>query len=142
MKTRSLALAMAVLGAMWAPTARADQALATALEKVSKDQIAAINREDAPATMAYSHTKSPSYEEARKELSSLFGETDAKAEQISFQYIGHDDEFALARVKVKVTAAGEEGFYDNVVDTITIFHQEDGKWKVWDAYLVGGVLVE
>jgi hypothetical protein len=28
------------------------------------------------------------------------------------------------------------------VDTIMIFHQEDGKWKVWDAYLVGGQLVE
>ena len=142
MKTRSLALAAAVLGMTSALPAGADQQLASALEKLSKDQIAAFNREDAPATLAYSHTKSPSYDEARTELTSLFGELDPKAEQVSFQYIGHDDEFALARVKVKVTAPGAEGFSGNVVDTITIFHQEDGRWKVWDAYLVGGALVE
>lgn len=142
MKTRSLALAAVLLGMTSAPAARADQALASALEKLSKDQIAAFNREDAPATMSYAHTKSPSYDEAGTELASLFGGVDAKAEQVSFQYIGHDDEFATARVKVKVTAPGAEGFYANVVDTITIFHQEGGKWKVWDAYLIGGELVK
>jgi hypothetical protein len=142
MKNRSLALVAALLGVAWAPAARADQELAKALEKVSKDQIAAFNQEDVAATMGYAHTKSPSYDEARAELTSYFGELDAKAEQVSFQYVGHDDEFALARVKVKVTAKGADGFQDNVVDTITIFHQEGGKWKVWDAYLVGGELVK
>ena len=142
MRTRSLALAAALLGVGLAPPARADDALASELEKISKDQIAAFNREDAAAMMAFSHTKSPSYEETRTSLTSFFGEVDAKAEQTSFQYIGHDDEFGLARVKVKVTAPGAEGFYDNLVDTIVIFHQEGGKWKVWDSYLVGGELVE
>src|SRR5262245_32732348 len=142
MKTSSLALAAAVLGVGFAQAARADDPLASTLEKVSKDQIAAFNREDAAAVMAYSHTKSPSYDETRTALSSLFGDVDAKAEQVSFQYIGHDDEFGLARVKVKVTAPGAEGFYDNLVDTIVIFHQEGGKWKVWDAYLVGDTLVQ
>ena len=141
MTTRSLVLAALVLAVTWAPSARADDELASALEKVSKDQIAAFNREDAAATMGYAHTKSPSYDEAKAELASTFKELDAKAEQVSFQYIGHDDEFALARVKVKVTS-GAEGFDDNVVDTITIFHQEGGKWKVWDAYLVGGQLTK
>ena len=140
MKTRSLVLAALVLAVGWAPLARAEE-LAGALEKVSKDQIAAFNREDVAATMGYAHTKSPSYDEAKAELTSNFGEVDARAEQLSFQYIGHDDEFALARVKVKITS-GAEGFRDNVVDTIAIFHQEGGKWKIWDAYLVGGELVE
>jgi hypothetical protein len=43
-------------------------------------------------------------------------------------------------VKVKVTSPGTEGFEDNVTDTVTIFHQEGGNWKVWDTYLVGGQL--
>jgi hypothetical protein len=141
MKTRPLALVAALLGMAWAPTARADDELARALEKVSKDQIAAFNREDVAATLGYSHTKSPSYDEAKTELGSQFAELDVKAEQVSFQYIGHDDEFALARVKVKVTADAE-GFQDNVTDTFTIFHQEGGTWKIWDAYLLGGQLVE
>src|SRR5262245_36626009 len=142
MKIRALALAAAVVAGTWAPTARADEELASALEKVSKEQVAAFNRKDVAATMAYAHTKSPSYDEARTTLTSQFGELDAKAEQVSFQYIGHDDEFAVARVKVKVTASGAQGFRDNVIDTITLFHQEGGQWKVWDAYLLGGELVK
>jgi hypothetical protein len=75
-------------------------------------------------------------------LTDAFKDQDLKAEQVSFQYIGHDDEFAYARVKVKVTSPGTEGFLDNEMDTVTIFHQENGAWKVWDAYLVGGELVK
>ena len=138
----SLALATVLLGLAWAPMTRADDALASTLEKVSKDQIAAFNREDVAATMAYAHTKSPTYEAAREMLAADFKDQDLKAEQVSFQYIGHDDEFALARVKVKVTSPGTEGFDANVVDTITLFHQEGGSWKVWDAYLVGDELVK
>lgn len=141
MKTRLLALAAALLGVAWAPAAFAGDPLAGALEKVSKDQIAAFNREDLAATMAFAHSKSPSYDAAKTELTAEFSAVDAKAEQVSFQYIGHDDEFALARAKVKVTSAAE-GFDDNVVDTILIFHQEGGQWKVWDAYLVGAELVK
>ena len=54
----------------------------------------------------------------------------------SFQYIGHD-EFAVARVKVKVTAPSTAGFTDNIVDSITVFHQENGRWKIWDDYALG-----
>src|SRR5262245_35859852 len=142
MMTRSLALAATLLGVVFAPAARAADPLASGLEKVSKDQIAAFNKKDVAAVMAFSHTKSPSYEETRSALTTLFGEVDPKAEQVSFQYIGHDDEFGLARVKVKVTAPAAEGFYDNLVDTIVMFHQEGGKWKIYDAYLVGGALVK
>jgi hypothetical protein len=66
----------------------------------------------------------------------------ARAEQVSFQYVGHDDEFAVARVKVKVTAPGTVGFQDNVVDTLTIFHQEGGRWKLWDVYVLGSTFLE
>ena len=141
MSFRSLVLAAALLGATSASAADADPDLAAALQKVSKDQIAAFDREDVAATLGYAHTKSPSYDEAKTELTALFAEVDAKAEQVSFQYVGHDDEFAVARVKVKVKATAD-GFEDNVVDTLTIFHQENGQWKIWDAYLVGGQLVQ
>ena len=119
-----------------------DAALASALEKVSKDQIAAFNREDAAGTLALAYTKSPTYDAAKAELAALFTATDAKAEQVGFQYIGHDDEFAVARVKVKVTAPGTVGFQDNVVDTLTIFHQEGGRWKPWDVYVLGSTFLE
>jgi hypothetical protein len=141
MKNGFLALA-AVLAAMPAPMARADAALATALEQLSKDQIAAFNREDLAATMGYAHTKSPAYAQTQSDLAAQFSELDARAEQVSFQYVGHDDEFAVARVKVKVTASGTQGFNANVVDTMTFFHQEDGRWKLWDVYVLGSEFVQ
>ncbi len=141
MKSR-IVLAATLLGLTWVSAARADDALASSLEKVSQDQIAAFNREDVAATMAYAHTKSPTYDGAREMLTENFKGQDLKTEQLSFQYIGHDDEFALARVKVKVTSPGTEGFQDTVTDTVTLFHQEGGTWKVWDTYLVGGELVK
>lgn len=132
----------ALIAALCAPSVRAEDTLAGALEKVSTDQIAAFNREDLAATMAFAHTKSPTYDAARDTLTEYFKDQDLKAEQVSFQYIGHDDEFAYARVKVKVTSPGAAGFDSNVMDTVTIFHQEGGAWKVWDAYLLGGELVK
>src|SRR5262245_37970890 len=136
MTARSLVLAAALLAVGSTAAADPDDALAGALQQVSRDQIAAFNREDLAATMSYAHTKSPDYDETRGALTSQFSALDAKAEQVSFQYMGHDDEFAVARVKVKVTAP-TEGFQDNVVDTLTIYHQEGGSWKLWDVYVLG-----
>jgi len=139
----SVIVAATLLGLLaWVPATRADETLAGSLEKVSKDQIAAFNRKDVAATMVYAHTKSPTYDAAREMLTDYFKDQDLKAEQVSFQYIGHDDEFALARVKVKITSPGKEGFQDNVADTVMLFHQEGGTWKIWDTYLVGGELVK
>ena len=140
MKLSVVLAAAALLGLACVPATRADDELANSLEKVSKDQIAAFNRADLPATMAFAHTKSPTYDAAREMLTQYFKGQHLNAEQVSFQYIGHDDEFAYARVKVKVTSPGTEGFESNVTDTVTLFHQEGGTWKVWDAYLVGGIL--
>lgn len=139
---RSPLLPVAALIAAFCAPVRAEDTLAGALEKVSTDQIAAFNREDLAATMAFAHTKSPTYDAARDTLTEYFKDQDLKAEQVSFQYVGHDDEFAYARVKVKVTSPGAAGFDSNVMDTVTIFHQEGGAWKVWDAYLLGGELVK
>jgi len=139
MKT-SVILATALLALAWVPATRADDALGSSLEQVSKDQIAAFNRKDVAATMSFAHTKSPTYDAAKDMLTKDFKNQDLKAEQVSFQYIGHDDEFAYARIKVKVTSPGTKGFDDNVMDGVTIFHQEGGAWKVWDTYLIGGQL--
>jgi hypothetical protein len=134
----TIMLAAALLFLAWVPEARADDALASALAQVSKGQIEAFNRADVDATMAYAHTKSPTYDTTRETIAEYFKNQKLHAEQVSFQYIGHDDEFALARVKVKVASPGTEGFQPIVTDTVTLFHQEGGSWKIWDAYLLGG----
>ena len=141
MQIRFIAIAALLSAVAPGTTALADDALPSALEKVSKDQIAAFNREDAATTLGFAYTKSPAYDTAKAELPALFEEANAKAEQVGFQYVGHDDEFAVARVKVKVTAADSPDFQGNVVDALMIFHMEDGSWKVYDSYLLGSQLV-
>lgn len=140
MKTRIIAFTAALLVAT-AAAAEHDAELAGALEKVSKDQIAAFNKEDIAATMAFAYSKSPDYDSSKEELTTLFADTDARAEQTAFAFVGHDDEFAVARVKVKVTAA-DPGFQNNVVDTLMVFHSEGGAWKVFDTYVLGSELVK
>jgi hypothetical protein len=139
MKTRIIAFTAALLVAT-AAAAEHDAELAAALEKVSKDQIAAFNKEDAAATMGFAYSKSPDYDSSKAELASLFASTDAKAEQVSFAFVGHDDEFAVARTKVKVTSA-DAGFQNNIVDALIVFHSEGGAWKVFDTYVLGSELV-
>lgn len=140
MKTRMIAFAAALLVAT-AAGAEHDEELSAALQKVSKDQIAAFNKEDVNATMSFAYTKSPAYDTAKAELPALFANTDAKAEQVDFKYIGHDDEFAVARVKVKVTA-DDPDFQDNIVETLMLFHYENGAWKVFDSYVLADDLTQ
>jgi hypothetical protein len=60
-----------------------------------------------------------------------------KAELVDFRYMGHDDEFVVARVKTRLVAPPGSGFEDNVVDSLVAFHQEGGVWKVWSDEVLG-----
>ena len=55
----------------------------------------------------------------------------------SFRYIGHDDEFAVARVMLKTVGRSGPPLAANVLDTMTVFHQEDGEWKYWSNHILG-----
>ena len=122
-------------------TAGDDDALAPVLRQVVEDNLAAYNREDPVAAMKLIHTKSPEYDSTRAALPAQFGLMDARSELVGFAYIGHDDEFAVARVKLKTVDKSGEDFEANVVDTITLFHQEDGTWKYWSDHILGVEMV-
>ena len=113
-----------------------------ALREVVEKNLTAYNAEDASGTLASVHTKSPAYGDLRDALPSQFGALDTGARLERFTYIGHDDEFALARVQYRTEGGSTEPFMNNVVDTITLFHQEDGIWKYWDNYILGVRLVK
>jgi hypothetical protein len=120
------------------PLSAADSGgLEGALRKVVEEDLAAYNGEDTSQTLASVHTKSPAYGAMRDALPSQFGALDTRTELERFSYIGHDDEFAVARVQYRTLGSSATPFMNNVVDTITIFHQEDGTWKYWDNYILG-----
>lgn len=111
--------------------------LEAALRQVVAENLAAYNSEDPARTLASVHTKSPVYDTMRDALPSQFGALDARAELERFTYIGHDDEFAVARVQYRTVSNTTDPFMSNVLDTITVFHQENGTWKYWDNYILG-----
>ena len=137
MRLRVWAASMAAL-AVCAPPALADDAeLAEALRQVVLGNLAAYDREDADATMSFVHTASPDYEPTKAALAAQFPALDVASELVDFTYIGHDDEFAVARVRVKTADGPGNDFTDNTVDAIVIFHQENGAWKLWGDEVLG-----
>jgi hypothetical protein len=107
------------------------------LRQVVEDNLASYNREDVSATLGSIHTKSPAYASMRKALPNQFGALDTRTELKSFRYIGHDDEFAVARVMLKTAGRSGQPLAAHVMDTITVFHQEDGAWKYWSNHVLG-----
>jgi hypothetical protein len=87
--------------------------------------------------MSYVHSKSPDYESTQAALPAQFEELDVTTELVEFTYIGHDDEFAVARVRAKTADGPGNAFTDNTVDVIVIFHQENGAWKLWGDEILG-----
>src|SRR5215468_5568498 len=96
-----------------AAPAAADDALAAELQSVVERQVAAFNAKDVAAAMATLHTRSPEYATTEGGLVEQFKDENLTAALSSFQYVGHDDEFAVARVKVRVAAPTGAHFVDN-----------------------------
>jgi len=116
--------------------------LAETLEGVVKQQIEAFNAKNLTGAMATINTQSPEYKSTEDELATEFKTENLTATLVSFQYVGHDDEFAVARVKMKITAPSGEKFVDNSIDTMMLFHQQNGAWRIWGDYLIGAQTLE
>lgn len=116
--------------------------LTTLLRQVVENNLAAYNQEDVSTTMRSIHTKSPEYTKMQQALPNQFGAMDTRTELVRFRLIGHDDEFAVARVKLKTVDQSGEPFVPNVLDTMTVFHQENGIWKFWSAHVLGVQLMQ
>ena len=122
-------------GAM--PALADDAALEAALRQAVTGNLAAYDRKDADRSMSYIHSKSPDYAPTKNALATQFKDLNVTTTLVGFKYIGHDDEFAVARVKAKTTGKAETGFTNNIVDAIMIFHQEGGQWKLWGEEILG-----
>jgi hypothetical protein len=142
MKQIGYGISVIVLSVLAGTASAADESgIAVTLRQVVENNLAAFNSESVPATMQSVHTKSPDYTGMKDALPNQFESLDARTELVSFHYIGHDDEFAVARVKLKTVDQSGEPFVSNILDTITVFHQEDGSWKYWSNHVLGVELV-
>lgn len=110
--------------------------LAPALEYAWSLNLDAYNRKDVDGTMRTVDTRSPDYEATKQAIEEQFKTLDLKAELVKFDLMGHDDEFAVARVKTKTTGAPGSGFANNITDAIVLFHQQGGTWKLWSEKVI------
>lgn len=138
-----LVVAGLALVAASATAARAeDDALEATLRGVVETHLAAYDREDVAATLATIDSRSPAHAETQEELDGQFPAFDLKPSLVSFDYIGHDDEFAVGRAKTQIVSETRADFSPNTVDAILIFHQEGGVWKLWAEHVLGVELLD
>jgi len=136
-RTVWVAVQVAALLGLAAAAGATDDKLAATLRGVVQDNLRAYDAEDADGAMRSVHTRSPQYEPTRAALPEQFQDLDVTAKLTDFKYMGHDDEFAVARVKIQVEGPSGSVFVNNTTDDIVLFHQEGGIWKLWTNEVLG-----
>jgi len=118
----------------------AEDKLGTTLRGVVEENVRSYDARDTDAFLRTLHPQSPGYEATKAILSDQFREGDINVTLVDYKYIGHDDEFAVARVKMKTVAPpGSTGFQSNVTDSIVVFHRDEfaRAWKLWSEDILG-----
>lgn len=128
---------LAVMLGLSAVAKAADADLGAAVKGAVEANLRGYNAEDADAALRSVHKSSPEYEPTKAAMAEQFRDFDIKAELVDFRYMGHDDEFVVARMKTRFTAPPGSGFLDDVVDSVVLFHQDGGVWKLWSDQVLG-----
>jgi hypothetical protein len=116
--------------------------LATTLRGVVEDHVRAYNARDAQGVLRDIHTQSPDYDSTKAAMEQQFRDEPVTAQLVDFNYMGHDNEFAVVRMKLKIAGPPTSHFQNNVVDDVMLFHQENGTWKMWSDDVLGVEFVE
>lgn len=139
MRRAMLALSAVLFAATGTATATGDE-LGASLRGVMEEHLRAYDAEDVEGVLRTIHTRSPEYEATRGAIAEQFGALGVKAQLVDFRTLGHDDEFVVARVKIKLVGSPGDAFQNNVTDNLVLFHQEGGVWKLWSDQVLGGEL--
>jgi hypothetical protein len=137
MRYRVVVQLVALLGVAVAASAADTNKLATTVRGVAEANVAAYDAKDTDGVLRTMHTRSPEYDSTKAALAEQFRDLNVTAKLIDFRYMGHDDEFVVARVKTQYVGTPGGGFQDNVTDSIMLFHQEGGVWKLWSDEVLG-----
>ena len=113
-------------------TTKVDQEFVDKLQNVVKANCAANQKEDLAAAVATIHPKSPSFAATEQVTKQLFEALDLDYTMTGFQFIGRDETYAVARVKIKTSKrGGKANFQENTADCMITFRQDGPEWKVW-----------
>ena len=86
-----------------------DGPLMASLRQVAAGNFEAYNKKDINALLQGIDSRSPDYAATKQAAEAQFKALDVTTELVDFVYMGHDDEFAVARVKAKTTGKPGSG---------------------------------
>jgi hypothetical protein len=137
MANRVVVQLAALLGLAAVAAGAADDELAATLRGVVEENLRAYDAEDARGVQRTMHTRSPEYSPTVTAVTRQLDDDDLTVRLVDFKYMGHDDEFAVARAKIKVEGPPGSVYVNNTTDNIVLFHQEGGTWKLWTDEILG-----
>jgi hypothetical protein len=137
MANRVVVQLAALLGLAAVAAGAVDDELAATLRGVVEENLRAYDAEDARGVQRTMHTRSPEYSPTVTAVTRQLDDDDLTVRLVDFKYMGHDDEFAVARVKIKVEGPPGSVYVNNTTDNIVLFHQEGGTWKLWTDEILG-----
>ncbi len=103
---------------------------------------AAVEAEDLDKLQTMIHPQSPVAEETRQRLAKVLEGRDLDGKVIGYHFLAEDTPYAFARAQIKWTGKGKKGFRNNITDTLYIFKQDGGQWKLWGELPLGVVLLD
>lgn len=108
-----------------------DEDVAEEIRQVVFENLRATQVEDMDAMLATVHSESPLYAQTEEMATLLFENYDLTYELQVFRYIEQDGEYAIVRLEFSAEKIAGAEFNDNILDSIHVFRQENGDWKIW-----------
>ena len=108
-----------------------DENIEAELDVLVDENLRATQAEDMDAMLLTLHSDSPAFQQTKQMSEVLFPQYDIVYEKRIFRFIGLDGDYALGRFKFCASKIAGPEFQDNCLDTIHVFKQENGNWKIW-----------
>jgi hypothetical protein len=102
-----------------------------AIHQTFLKNLKAAQAEDLPGMMKTFHRQSPLYQWTKKKTTEIFKAYNLDYQLLSFKYISRDGEYAFARTRYRIRKISGPAFQNKEMDTLQIFRQEKGEWKLW-----------
>ena len=113
------------------PTSQSGRSLQEHLFDALRAYVDAQNSRDAAQVAARIHSASPFHEPTRQALAQLYVNYALVCTLIDAELIGADAHYGYVRARQKTVRIEGPSFDDNVTDSVVVFRQENGDWKVW-----------
>ncbi|MFD1382733.1 nuclear transport factor 2 family protein [Rhodanobacter aciditrophus] len=124
MKPVILTLALAVPVMSYADTAQE-------IEALIQKNMTYTESENVEAVMSTMHSDSLYYQATVQMLQQLFSVHDLSYTLMSYKFVAEEGGYAYARIIQRTEKVEGPDFRDNDLESLQVFKQEDGEWKLW-----------